>query len=171
MQNVVQLQMKHATSVQVLITFQGSWEKKIIERVHNVSATMKKRPVSDDGESTPKAKRGRPRQQSLVLTRYPPLRDTADDSITRSRNAAALKKELEKDTPRKETVLSLSRQTFTMRREEILVDSGEVNATGLLNQFKELHKSYVVMAHFTILSCMAIVCKCFTCSQGMTLNI
>ena len=30
------------------------------------------------------------------------------------------------------------------RCEDILVDSGEVNATGLLNQFKELHKSYVV---------------------------
>ena len=52
---------------------QGSWEKKIIERVHNVNATLKKRPASDDGDSTPKPKRGRPRQHSMVLTRYPPL--------------------------------------------------------------------------------------------------
>jgi len=108
---------------------------------------MKKRPLSDDGASTPKSKRGRPKQQSLVLTRYPPLRDTADDSITISRNIAALQKELERDNPRKETVLLLSRLTFIKRREEILVDSGEVSATGLLNEFKELHKSYVVRSY------------------------
>lgn len=105
---------------------------------------MKKRPLSDDGDSTPKPKRGRPRQQSLVLTRYPPLRDTADDSVTILRNIAALQKELERDSPRKDSVLSLCRQTFSKRREEILVDSGEVDATTLLNQFKELHKNYVV---------------------------
>ena len=122
---------------------QGSWEK-IIERVHNVNATMKKRPLHDDGASIPKSKRGRPRQQSLVLTFYPSLRDTADDSVTISQNIEALQKELERDNPRKETVLSLSQQTFTKRREDILVDSGEMNATGLLSEFKELHKSYVV---------------------------
>lgn len=106
---------------------QGSWEKKIIERVHNVNATLK-RPLSDDGDGTPKPKRGRPRQQSMVLTRYPPLRDTADDFVTTSRNIAALQKELERDSP----------------REDILIDCGEVNATVLLSQYKELHKSYVV---------------------------
>ena len=57
---------------------------------------------------------------------------------------AALQKELERDSPRKDSVLSLCRQTFSKRREEILVDSGEVDATTLLNQFKELHKSHVV---------------------------
>lgn len=108
---------------------------------------MKKRPLGDDGDSTPKSKRGRPRQQSLVITRYPPLRDTADDSVTTSCNVAALQKELERDSPRKETVLSLARLTFTKRREEILVDSGEVSATSLLNLFKELHKSYVVRSY------------------------
>lgn len=38
-------------------------------------------------------------------------------------------------------MLSLCRQTFSKRRKEILVDSGEVDA---FNQFKELYKSYVV---------------------------
>ena len=105
---------------------------------------MKKRPLSDDEASTPKSKHGRPRQHSLVLARYPPLRDTADDIVTISRNVAALQKELERDSPRKEIVLSLARQTFIKRREEILIDSGEESATVLLNQLPELHKSYVV---------------------------
>ena len=108
---------------------------------------MKKRPLHDDGASIPKSKRGRPRQQSLVLTFYPSLRDTADDSVTISWNIEALRKELERDNPRKETVLSLSWQIFTKRHEEILVDSGEMNATGLLSEFKELHKSYVVRSY------------------------
>ena len=141
------LSVDHCVTV---ILSQGSWEKKIIERVHNVNATMKKRPLSDDGSSTPKSKRGRPRQQSLVLTRCPPLRDTNDDSVTVSRNVAALQKELERESPRKETVLSLSQQTFIRRREGILVDSGEVNATSLLDEFKELHKSYVVRSFQTL---------------------
>jgi len=119
---------------------QGSWEK-IIEHVHNVNATMKKRPLGDDGASTPKSKCGRPRQQSLVLTCYPSLWDTADDSVTISRNIEALQKELERDNSQKETVLSLFRQTYTKRHEDILVDSGEMNATGLLSEFKELHKA------------------------------
>ena len=102
---------------------------------------MKKRPLSDDEASTPKSKRGRPRQHSLVLARYPPLRDTI---VTISQNVAALQKELERDSPRKEIVLSLARQTFIKRHEEILIDSGEESATVLLNQFPELHKSYVV---------------------------
>lgn len=80
---------------------QGSWEKKIIKRVHNVNATLKKEPLRDDGDGTPKPKWGRPRQQSLVLTRYPPLRDTAAYSITTSRNIAALPKELSRDSPQK----------------------------------------------------------------------
>ena len=106
---------------------------------------MKKRPLGDNGAITPKSKRGRPRQQSL--THYPPLRDTADDSVTISWNIEALRIELERDNPRKETVLSLSRQTFTKRCEDILVDSGEMNAKGLLSEFKELHKSYVVRSY------------------------
>lgn len=42
---------------------QGSWEKKIIECVHNINATAKKRPLSDDESGTPKLKRGRPKQK------------------------------------------------------------------------------------------------------------
>ena len=70
----------------------------MIERVHNVAA--RKRPQSDNGESTPKSKRGRPKQ-SLALTRYPPLKDTGDDDVTLGRNIELLRKELDSQRPRK----------------------------------------------------------------------
>lgn len=105
-----------------------------------MNATKK---ISTDGSGTPSAKRGRPKR-SLILTRYAPLRDTGDDSITMSRNFQALRKELHKENPNKEKVLSLSRQTFMKRREDILDDFEELTATGLLKEYTELHKSYVV---------------------------
>lgn len=64
-----------------------------------MNTTLKKRLLNYDGDGTPKPKQGRPRQQSLVLTYYPPPRDTADDSVTISRNIAALQKELEMESP------------------------------------------------------------------------
>lgn len=74
--------------------FLGILGKKIIERVHNVAE--KKRPRSDEGEGTAKAKHGRPKQslRALALTTYPPLRDacTGDDT-TLSRNIELLHKE------------------------------------------------------------------------------
>ena len=81
---------------------QGSWEKNIIERLHNVKASQRKRHLSDS--STPKAKRGRPKQQSLLLTRYPPLTDTASDDVVTSRDIDALHKELEKSNTQKENI-------------------------------------------------------------------
>ncbi len=82
-----------------LIIVQGSWEKKVIEKVHNLKARTKR---PSDGEGTPKAKRGRPKV-SLVLTRYPPMRDLGEDDVAVERNVQQLKKELEKDKPRKES--------------------------------------------------------------------
>ena len=108
--------------------------------------TPRKRPHNSHNEvdQTPKSKRGRPKKKNLLLTRYPPLRDTADDSVTVSRNILLLQKELQKENPRKEIVLSLSQQTFTKRREDVLLDSEEISATSLLQTYNELHKNYVV---------------------------
>lgn len=111
--------------------------------MHNVKAT-RKRSVQGDDVSTPSAKRGRPKQKSLTLTRYPPLKDTADDSITISRNLESLRKELKKNSPNKENVLSMCRQTFCKRREDILDGYDGVTATNLLEKYGELHRSYVV---------------------------
>lgn len=109
--------------------------------MHNLKA-RNKRPATD-GESTPKAKRGRPKQ-SLVLTRYPPMKHVGDDEVSVSRNTQLLHKELEKDKPRKEIVLSLARQTYFSRRAQVLSEAEEVSASGLLLQYKELKKPYVV---------------------------
>lgn len=64
--------------------------------MHNVAA--KKRPQSDEGEGTAKAKRSRPKQslRALALTTYPPFRDacTGDDNTTLSRNIELLHKDV-----------------------------------------------------------------------------
>lgn len=132
----------------------GSWEKKLIERVHNVNAASKKRSLSDES-GQPSAKRGRPKQKSPILTRYPPLKDTADDSITVTRNLEALHKEIEKNNPNKEKVLSLCRQTFCKRREDILNEFEDTTTVGLLHDYKELHKSYVVSSEICMRCCFS----------------
>ena len=87
---------------------QGSWEKKLIEKVmHNSYWKQHKRSVEKDDSSdssTPKRKCGRP-STSQVLTRYPPLRDTGEDETASERNRQQLQQELERDRPRKETIL------------------------------------------------------------------
>ena len=113
--------------------------------------------------STPSSKRGRPRQQSLTFTRYPPLKDTADDSITVSRNLEALHKEIQKGNPNKEKVLSLLRQTFHKRREDILDDFDGNTATDLLEKYGELHRSYVVLI------CVSVLCQKF-CGCAESIN-
>ena len=77
---------------------QGSWEKKLIEKVHNLKSRTKR---PSDGEDTPKPKRGRPKV-SPMLTRYPPIRDLGDDNVSVERNVEQLKKELEKCKPRRD---------------------------------------------------------------------
>ena len=99
-----------------------------------------KKRATSDSDSTPKAKRGRPRV-SLVLTRYPPVRDTGDDDIAVQRNTQLLIKEVQKDRPRKEVVCSLARQTYSSRRQKILSSSGVAH---LLQEYPFLKKTYIV---------------------------
>ena len=125
------------------LTLQASWGKKLIEKVHNLhSCSKNKRPLSEtDTDSSPKAKRGRPKV-TQVLARYPPLRDTRDDDVTITRNMNLIEKELGKEKPRKEVLLSFVRQTYSARR-QVLTESEET-ATALLH---ELKKIYVVCMH------------------------
>lgn len=120
---------------------QGSWEKKMIERVHN-TASRKRMASSDEGSSL-NAKRGRPKQ-SLTLSRYPPVRDVGEDDVTTGRNAELLHKELQSQWPRKDVILSLAAQTFTSCREAVLNESADISATSLLIQFPEFKVAYVV---------------------------
>ena len=66
------------------------------------------------------------------------MRDTEDDDITLDRNKQLLLKELEK-----EIILSLARQTYSIRRVAILSES-DTTVSILLEQFVELKKYYVV---------------------------
>jgi len=82
----------------------GSWTKKLIDRVYN---TRKRQASENASDETPPAKRGRPKLQ-CVLARYPPIEhaDDSNDEVANSRNLDALRKEMERDKPRKEFVLS-----------------------------------------------------------------
>lgn len=108
--------------------------------MHNLNAKTK-RSCSEEG--TPKAKRGRPKV-SPMLTRYPPLRDLGGDEVAAERNMQQLQQELERDSPRKEIVLSLARQTYSSRRTTILSEDEGASVRGFIQQFKELKKPYVV---------------------------
>ena len=112
-------------------------------------------------QSTPKAKRGRPRT-SLILTCYPPgmhivlerismhpdmfhvVRGAEDDDVAIQRNRRELNKELQREKPKKEIILSLARQTYYSRRASVLSEADDVCATSLLCEFPEFRKPYVV---------------------------
>lgn len=77
------------------------------------------------------------------------MRDTDDDEVAVERNHAELTKELRRDKPRKEIILSLSRQTFQSRRSNVLSEAADVSVTSLLVDYPELCNLQVVM-HISI---------------------
>lgn len=111
--------------------------------MHNVrSACAKKRPSSDEGQGTP-VKKGRPKGSSL-LNRYPPLPEVNMDAASNERNMNALKKEMDREKPRKDVVLSLLKQTFSTRRDEIVSDCSDVTVTSIISIHKALTLPYAV---------------------------
>ena len=60
--------------INIVCNMQGSWEKKIIDRIHN---TRKRSAVMSDASEHSPAKRGRPKINT-VLSRYPPIRQDLD---------------------------------------------------------------------------------------------
>lgn len=68
------------------------------------------------------------------------VRDTEDDDIAFQRNS----EELQRDKPRKEILLSLSRQTYHGRRASVLSNAEDVCVQSLLSEYPELKKPYVV---------------------------
>ena len=100
--------------------------------------------ASGGASDSPPAKRGRPRVRT-VLSRYPAfsLIDDGDD-VAVARNLKALAKELGESTPRKDVVLSLTKQTFHSRRERILSESEELSFSMLLEEFPSFSRPYVV---------------------------
>lgn len=76
------------------------------------------------------------RLHQLKEAERPPIEhaDDSNDEVANSRNLDALRKEMERDNPRKEFVLSLMRQTFTTRQEDILADTNASVSTILEKQ-------------------------------------
>ena len=72
------------------------------------------------------------------------VRNTNDDDVAYHRNRDELTKEMRREKPKKDVVLTLSRQTFLPRRADILSDSVDVCVSSLLSDFPELWKPYVV---------------------------
>ena len=72
------------------------------------------------------------------------VRDTEDDDVAFQRNSLELSKELQRDKPRKEVILSLTRQTYPVRRASVLSDAADVCVQSLLSEYPELKKPYVV---------------------------
>lgn len=124
--------------------------------MHNVGKNSKKR--GSEGTSAPPAKRGRPaKTDNPVLQRYPPLEVSTDDG----KAAEALGKELEKEKPRKDVVLRLSKDTFTERRQYIL--STQTSVAEIIARYKALSLPYMVS--FILLSDELEVTKvfCYAC--------
>lgn len=84
------------------IFLQGSWEKKLIERVHNCCKSSKKRVGAE--LDAPPVKRGRPKKEDPIFKRYPPLLDVDVDE----EKVEALQLEMEKEKPRKDVILTLN---------------------------------------------------------------
>lgn len=109
---------------------------------YNMRSTFaRKRMANDEGESSP-VKRGRPKGCS-IFSRYPPVNEDVNDEASSDRNIKALKKEMEREKPRKECVLSLLRHTFSSRREDILSNC-DISVTTLLAEHKALNYPYAV---------------------------
>ena len=120
------------------MAFQGSWEKKLIERVHNVAKTGKRGPI-DEAELESRPKRGRPKSVHSLLYRYPPVNAEVTGS---EEDEEALQKEAGNEKPRKEMVLTLQKRTFSCRRSAILSEPGAIST--LLGKFKCFSLTYVV---------------------------
>ena len=115
---------------------QGSWEKKLIERVHNVAKAGRKRSTTS---AVPPAKRGRPKSDNPILKRYPPLRMTEEID---ENDVQALQVELAKDKPRKDVVLPLIKNTFAERRQYVL--STQVSIADVTERYKSFLLPYAV---------------------------
>lgn len=119
----------------------GSWEKKLIDRVHNTKGSAKRKAVGKP-EGSREPKRGRPRM-SQTLLRYPPISVSSIDECTVEAHIQKIKAEMERQSPRKQILLPLMEHTFVSRRELILSDNG-ISISELLSTYSCL-KLYPVV--------------------------
>ena len=97
-----------------------------MDRVYNVEKS-RKRVAVDSIDDTPR-KRGRPKQVTNLVSRYPPLQHHGNDPSQQQQTSQAILKEMEKEKPRKDILLPLLRSTFCVRRQYILESNESVIA-------------------------------------------
>ena len=123
--------------------------------------------MDEDEPGTP-VKKGRPKKQSL-LSRYPPITEVQNDATSNERDLKALKKEMDKDRPRKDVVLSLLTQTFIVRRDEILSEGSQMTITSIISAHKALTLPYAVCDYCSMYYNVWFIILKFICIQ-LTLN-
>lgn len=67
-----------------------------------------------------------------------------NDEASNQRNFKELDKELQRDNPRKENIISLLRQTFSARREDVLKEDDDVTFAAILEAHPVLALPYAV---------------------------
>lgn len=85
----------------------------------------RKRGATDSDEAETPRKRGRPKRTINLESRYPTITGPDDDS-EEQQNDQALAVEMEKEKPRRDTVLQLMKHTFYARRQYILHNNESV---------------------------------------------
>ena len=125
---------------------QGSWVKKIMDRVYNVEKSRKRAAV-DEIDDTPK-KRGRPKRIINLATRYPSIQLCAQGDHLDQQHIQAISKEMENDKPRKEILLPLLKSTFYVRRQYILENDDSVLT--LLEKYPSLKMPSLVSSGFLV---------------------
>jgi hypothetical protein len=110
----------------------GSWEKKLLERLHNVQKTMK-RPAEGGVSSTPK--RGRPKLSEGSRHLYPIVTDINSDEVAYQRDYDAIIKEMEREKPRTSALIPLMKSTFPRRRQYVLSDVSDLSVREILRKW------------------------------------
>ncbi len=89
-----------------------------MDRIYNVERNRKRKITSSLQGEMP-VKRRRPKKTLNLASRYPTHSCNGVEESS-DRNKEALRKEMEKEIPRKDIVMSLMKDTFMSRRKEIL---------------------------------------------------
>ena len=139
----------------------------MIERVHNVSKPGRKRQLEIGDTPAPSSKRGRPKKDTL-LERYPSLSPSTLSSTSVEESQKSLNKELEKETPRNDLVLPLTKSTFHFRRP--LVAAKNVSIQNVLADHKCLRLSYVVSTNSMLYCSMFLSCMILLTGIDTKLN-
>ena len=121
---------------------QGSWQKRLIERVYNVEKSQVKEKHHSDDDSSP------PPKKTKSGSQYPPIDHLrACDDLTYDRHLTAMDNELKKEKPRKEVIAELMRNTFVQRREFVLNVAESV--TDILQKYEGLKMADMVRTYMS----------------------